>query len=394
MIEKVDTLCYGCSACMNKCPRHCISMKETAEGFLYPVVQKELCAQCGLCEKVCPVLSLEKQEEEYRRAWGVTTKDHQVLLESSSGGLFTALSKKVLDEEGCVFGATFTQDFQRVNHIMIEKPEDLALLRGAKYFQSQMNETFLQVQKQLHRQRKVLFSGTPCQIAGLKSFLGYEDDHLFLIDVICHGVPSALLWQHYLLHMRKTAAGQIKSVNFRDKREGWKRYGMEIVTEKEKSLYLPFSENPYMTMFLKDICLRESCYQCKIKKSGVMSDLTIGDFWGVEKIAPDVENFSGVSLALIHTKKGMCLFDQVRKDMTALQVDYDQAINCNPAFKYSAHRPAERDAFYPDLRTLSWKKVEEKYAHVKLRVKAKRKLSASVVGKVRRYILNKLSGSK
>ena len=395
MLEQVGKSCVGCSACMNKCPRHCIEMKADSEGFLYPQIQTELCVQCGLCEKTCPVLiAVQQNGESCRQAWSVTTKDHQILLDSSSGGLFTALAQRVLEEGGCVFGAAFTRDFQYVNHVMIKKPEDLAFLRGSKYFQSQINDIYLQVQNQLREQRKVLFSGTPCQIAGLKRFLGSEYEHLLLVDVICHGVPSALLWQHYFLNIKNIRAREIESVNFRNKRDGWKKFGIEIRTKQGKTFYQSLQENSYMQMFLKDLCLRESCYHCKVKESDTGSDITIGDFWGVERVAPEIDNFSGVSLALIHTQKGLRLFDQVRKKMTALQVNYDQAINYNPAFQHSAKRPSARDAFYTDLVTLSWKKMEKKYAHVKFRVKVKRKLSASVVGKAGKSILNKLSGSK
>ena len=389
MLGKVKNDCSGCSACMNKCPRHCIQMKESSEGFQYPEIQTELCIQCGLCEKVCPILSLKKQKEEYRQAWGVTTKDRQILLESSSGGLFSALAQKVLDEGGCVFGAAFTRDYQHVNHIMIERPEDLADLRGSKYLQSQINDVYVQVQEQLRQQRKVLFSGTPCQIAGLKCFLGCEDDHLILVDVICHGVPSSILWQRYLLNIENKEGGCVESVNFRNKKEGWKRFGLEIMTDQGKILYQSLQESSYMKMFLKDFCLRESCYQCKIKEIGAVSDITIGDFWGVEKVAPEIDDFLGVSVAFIHTKKGLSYFNKVKKSMTALQVDFDQAQNYNPAIQHSAQRPKERETFYTDFKTLSWKEMEKKYVKDKLRAKVKRKLSASALGRVRRTVMHK-----
>ena len=185
--------CCGCTACISICSQQCIVMRRNEEGFLYPQVLNESCVHCGLCLKVCPILQTEGWGKyDFREAWGVTTKDNNILLNSSSGGLFTALAETVLAENGCVFGAAFADDYQTVCHVMVENREKLSMLRGSKYIQSEMGNCYIAVKEQVKNDRKVLFTGTPCQIDGLRRFLGTDSDKVFFVDVICHGVPSAV----------------------------------------------------------------------------------------------------------------------------------------------------------------------------------------------------------
>lgn len=390
MIDIVAKACVGCSACASICPRQCIRMVSDHEGFLYPKIQMETCVQCGSCEKACPVLHRpESLDNGFEQAWGAVNKDTEILLESSSGGLFTALGQAVLDEGGCIFGAAFDSVFKAVHHIMVDNVNDLALLRGSKYIQSEMGDAYIKVREQLAKKRKVLFSGTPCQVAGLRGFIGREDDNLILVDVICHGAPSALLWQYYLEEQKKKIGENVKEVSFRNKLKGWHSYGLMITTYNNKQYYRSFQEDPFMKMFLRNYSLRESCYQCSIKEIGGVSDITIGDFWNVEKVVPEMDDFRGVSLGLVHSDKGSCLFERVRKQLVLKEVEYEKAVSGNSAFSQSVSRPKERDAFYCDLTTFRWNKMKKKYGHDPIKTVIRRKISATVFGDIWRSIIKR-----
>ena len=383
MIDQVGNACCGCTACASICPRKCIEMRKNAEGFLYPAIRQEACVHCGLCQKVCPALHTEESgKDDFREAWGVLTKDTDILLNSSSGGLFTVRAEAVLAENGCVFGAAFADDFQTVRHVMVENSEGMTALRGSKYVQSEMGSCFSAVKEQVEAGRKVLFSGTPCQVAGLKRYLGKNSDAVIFVDIICHGTPSAALWQRYLEHIEKRMGGKAKTVSFRHKKNGWRKFGMAMSMSGNLHYYRTLREDPFMRMFLKNDCLRESCYQCGAKKAGSGSAITIGDFWGVEQAATEIDNFLGVSLALIHTDQGKRLFEQVKPALDVKQVDFDAAIAGNSAYNHSVSRPAERDRFFADLQSLKWERLERKYTREDRQAAVKR-----ILRKLRRRIL-------
>ena len=393
MIDKAGNLCCGCSACASICPKNCITMKANAEGFLYPAVDTDACVACGRCEKVCPVLQDGNAPgPDFREAYAAITNDSDTLLSSSSGGAFTELSKTVLRSGGCVFGAAFSEDFKSVRHIMAESEAELYALRGSKYVQSEIGETYQEAKRQLDSGRNVLFSGTPCQISGLKNYLQKDYDNLLLVDVICHGTPSPAMWEKYLSHLEQSMGGKAKYVSFRHKENDWRRFGMELPFEGDKRYYKPLGEDPYLKMFLKNDCLRESCYACKVKEAGSTADITIGDFWGVEHAEPEMDNSMGVSLVLIHTEKGRRAFEQIPSGMTTGRTDYDRAISYNSAMTQSVARPMERDCFFEDMRQLGWDKLEKKYASEKLKTKVRRMLSQSLAGKIRRKLLQRKNG--
>ena len=386
MIDRIGKECCGCSACAHSCPKSCIRMKENKEGFLYPEIQTENCINCGACEKVCPVLAEKAAEADIRQAHAAILRDQDVLINSSSGGLFTALADAVIDKGGCVFGAAFTEDFRAVHHVMAESAEALCMLRGSKYMQSDPEDCYPAVRKELDRDRWVLFTGTPCQIAGLRCFLRKDYDRLICADVICHGTPSSRLWQYYLKNTEEKLGGKAIVVNFRDKAFGWKKYGLNITAVGNEVYYCPMKEDPYLRMFLKNVCLRESCYHCSVKEKGAFSDITMGDFWGVEHILPETDCRRGVSLAVIHTEKGRVLFEQTRGNMQVIDVDYKRAVSYNTLLTDSVKRPPERDRFFSDLNKLSWNKLERRYLGEKRTALIRRRLSASPIGAIRRKI--------
>ena len=387
MIARVGKECCGCGACANICPKHCIRMTENHEGFLYPQMQEENCVNCGTCEKVCPVLQEASAQDSGKQARAVMNRDQDVLMKSSSGGLFSALADEIIARGGCVFGAAFTADFGRVHHRMAENIEDLCALRGSKYMQSDLEDCYPAVREQLNQGRWVLFTGTPCQIAGLKGFLGRNHERLICADVICHGAPSSLLWRSYLKHIQKKLGGRVSAVCFRDKTDGWKKYGIKITAEDGRTYRCAMGQDPYLRMFLKNVCLRESCYHCKVKENGFFSDITMGDLWGVEQILPETECDLGVSFALVHTEKGKHLFEQAGRGLNVLPIDYEQALMHNPLLTGSVRRPDARDDFFSDLETLSWSKLERRYAKDRIDTVVRRKISASPIGKLKRAII-------
>ena len=322
--------CCGCSACVQTCPKQCISFEEDEQGFRYPLVDKGVCVDCGLCEKVCPVLNAGEPRQPLE-VYAAINPNEEIRRESSSGGIFTALAKAVLDEGGVVFGARFNDQWEVV-HAYTESREGLAPFRGSKYVQSRVGETYRQAKAFLQQGRKVMYTGTPCQIAGLKRYLGKEYDQLLTVDVVCHGVPSPLVWRDYLRDITANNLSQIASINFRDKSTGWKNYSVKI-SGKEGKDYVneSFRQNLFMQVFLKDLCLRPSCTNCAAKSGKSCSDLTIADYWGMED--PNWDDNKGTSLALVHSSQGQQSMDAC--GVSKKQTSYEEAYRHNPSIERS-----------------------------------------------------------
>lgn len=339
ILEKKN--CTGCSACSQKCPKSCISMKMDEEGFLYPKVTPDLCIECGICEKVCPVLNTYKSQSPFA-TYAAVNSDSNQRMKSSSGGIFILLAQQVLKQGGVVFGVRFNQKWQAVFDY-IEDPDDLYLFCGSKYLQASVGKAYQQVLQFLREGRKVLFSGTPCQIAGLNRFLGKEYDNLLSVDVACHGVPSPKVWELYLSETCKGKGLSIKEISFRNKRHGWKDFNIHIVTDK-LSINEPFWKNWYMKAFLSDLILRPSCYFCKAKNCSCHSDLTLADYWGVQFIHPEIDDNMGTSLVLVNTVKGQEYFEKI--PVKKLESSYKQACAFNSALvASSAMHPGRADFF-------------------------------------------------
>lgn len=346
--------CCGCAACVQRCPKQCITLSEDDEGFLYPKVDATNCIECGLCEKVCPVLHQETPRLP-DVCYAAINPNEKIRKESSSGGVFTAIASAVLKEGGVVFGARFDTDWS-VMHDYTETHEGLAAFRGSKYLQSRIGNTFRQAENFLKAGRKVLFTGTPCQIAGLRRYLRKDYPNLLAMDFICHGVPSPLVWQQYLQEVRKKHSDiKINQIYFRDKTVGWKKYSLKInqIKKQEEIAVLsePFPQNIYMQGFLKDIYLRPSCYSCVAKSMKSGSDLTIGDFWGIHQKMPEWDDDRGTSCVLIQTEKGKHYFEQAQ--LKFQEVAYSTIKDGNPALKHSpvvnAHK---RTAFFKSFSVL------------------------------------------
>lgn len=371
VLGKNEKACCGCGACASICPTKCIAMEKNMEGFSYPYIRIDECIHCHKCKSVCPILKTKDDKAIPIQSWAAISTDKEIQRSSSSGGIFTLLAEDILNEGGCIYGATFTDDFQQVYHTRIDDINDLYVLRTSKYLQSRTEGVFEDVEAQLKTGRAVLFSGTPCQIAGLKAFLRAEYCNLISVAIICHGVPSPKLWEKYIEQISRKYRGTISSVNFRNKKYGWKKYGLQI-KYKGKEYYRKLAVDPYMQMFLRNICLRESCYLCNAKDNGPEADITIGDFWGVETIVPEMNNIMGTSLVLLHSEKGRKLFEKREAFMKCKQVDFDEAIKQNTSYFCSVKRPESRNWFYKDLEELPWKKFVNKYGRLSFRKRIKK----------------------
>lgn len=325
--------CTGCGACVVACRMKLISLVEDAEGFEYPTLEHpELCKNCRLCEKSCPVLIQLKHDLDRPTAFAAYIKDKATRCKSSSGGVFSELATYILAQEGAVFGAAYDEKFE-VHHICIENIDELAYLRGAKYSQSKLGMTYQNVQRYLKSGRKVLFSGTPCQVAGLKSFLHKEYENLICVDFVCHGVPSPMAWKAYVTYRAKRDNdGKFpRSINLRSKETGWSRYRYSNVFEYEsgKRYICSSGDSLFMKLFVGDYICRPSCENCSFKGYSRISDLTLGDFWGIWNISPEMDDDGGTSLILCQSNRGAELLDNLSDKLVMKQVSLEEASRQN-----------------------------------------------------------------
>ena len=371
--------CCGCNACVQRCPESCITMREDNEGFSYPEVDREVCIDCGLCEKVCPVIH-QGDKRKPLAVYAVKHKDDKIRLSSSSGGAFTALAESVIDEDVVVFGAKFDEDWS-VFHDYTDTKEGLAAFRGSKYVQSRVGDSFKKAEYFLKAGRKVLFSGTPCQIAGLKRFLRKEYDNLLTVDFICHGVPSPGVWREYLKEETARQCGgknsvlshpnikereaRIESISFRDKRLGWKKYSFALTLSVPNGhgakntvlLSEPLNKNIFLRGFLTNLYLRPSCHTCPAKSFKSGSDITIGDFWGVQYVMPEIDDDKGVSVVMVNTENCVNIFREMRLDSRA--VDYESVLRYNPSIERSVRLIEKRNSFYTNRGEMLSEKIEK-----------------------------------
>jgi len=374
--------CSGCSACASVCPQDCIKMIADKEGFLYPHINEGQCIGCKLCDKICPINSIsEKSTNKNIVAYAALSKQNDIREKSSSGGIFSLIAENVIKNSGVVFGASFDNEFNVV-HKKIDNIEDLHELRGSKYVQSEIGKTFIEAERELKSGRLVLFSGAPCQISGFMSLLGKTYDNLITVDFICHGVPSPYLWNKYKEYSERVAKSKLNSVSFRCKEKGWKDFSMHFLFENNHCVLKSMHKDPYIQMFLKDLCLRPSCYNCKFKTKHRQSDITLADFWGIENVLPKMDDDKGTSLVVVNSEKGEGLFNDVKGNAIAEIVNLDDAIRFNSAMIRSVKKPVARDRFMSDLNRLSFPKLYKKYCKTKLKVKLKILLS-----KIKRRII-------
>lgn len=351
--------CNGCTACMSVCPKGAITMEENKDGFKYPVIDQNKCIDCGLCQKTCHALST-KSNASINSCYVAYANEDKIKENASSGGIFPLIANSILDENGIVIGAAFDNE-NKLRHIAISKKEDLYKLKGSKYLQSDLDSIFKFVKENIEK-NKILFVGVPCQVAGLKAFLNKEYENLICIDLICHGVPSPKLFEKYIKELEEQNNEKLINYNFRDKFTGWDLYSNTATFQNKKVTELQ-SNNSYMKLFLSDVALRESCYDCNFKLGNKYSDLTLGDFWGVKKYYPEMYNKKGVSAIIINTEKGDTIFNKIKNETTYKNCKLEEIVDGNPSLAKSSKMPDRRKDFFKNIEEFSINELVKKYIH-------------------------------
>lgn len=373
MIDIKDkSQCCGCNACYNICPKNCIDMIMDEEGFVYPYIDKTNCIKCNLCEKKCPILN-EKYSVE-PQLYGVFSNDSEISKKSSSGGLFSLLSKIILNNGGIVYGARYNEK-NLVVHDYITTYDEIDKLRGSKYVQSDINDSLKKVKQHLKEGLVVLFSGVPCHIAGLKSYLGKDYENLYCIEIVCHGVPSPKIYKDYIKSLEDKFKSKIKCINFREKSNGWENYNIFIQFENGEKIIENAMENTYMKGFLKDLYIRPSCFDCKFKNFSSGSDIVLGDLWGISNIDKEFYNNNGVSMVSINSKKGKELFEKIpEENISKKKFNLDDVSKYNPCLVKSTPLYKERNDFFKKYNGKNLKKLVKKYTKIPIEIVIRQKI--------------------
>lgn len=320
MIKADDkTKCSGCMACYNICPQKCISMIEDEEGFLYPKVDMDACVNCGLCDRTCPLNEKNNKKYGVVQSEIVQNKDLEVLRQSTSGGAFTPIAQYILQRNGVVFGVEMDEDSNFVKHIKVEREESLIRFRNSKYVQSYVGNSFDDAKQELQKGRLVCFSGTPCQIQGLKNYLHKEYENLITVDVVCRGVPSPGVWKKYTNYLKRK--GKLSSVRFRDKSLGYQYSTMEVVYKDGKIERNGIESDQWLRMFFSGMILRPSCPTCNFRSIERCSDFTIWDCFNVSDLTKKLDETKGATRMLIHTKRGQEIFNEIRDGFYVVDAD-------------------------------------------------------------------------
>lgn len=354
--------CCGCGACANACPVSCITMCADSEGFSYPHADASACIGCGKCDRICPIINAKADKarttgnQPYPTAYAAINNVDKTRSASSSGGVFSLIAEYVLQRKGVVFGAVWGEDFS-VTHVAIENERDIALMRGSKYPQSDIDDCFKLAKQFLDEGRLVLFTGTPCQISALLRFLNRSYPNLITQDLICHGTPSPAVWQAYLKYRSEAARSEIAEVSLRKKLDGKRSTSVYFRFENgTEYVTTPHGRDDFMKLFLYNKCLRPSCHHCKFK--GLReSDITLADFWGVNSVAPDINDGKGVSLVFINTPKGAEILQAVSDSLRLKEVAFKRSLRRNPSYFHSTTAHPLRAKFFKDFCTKPFKKV-------------------------------------
>lgn len=371
MIQIEDKhLCCGCGSCVMSCPVQCIRFESDAEGFLYPDVDSSACIECGKCERVCPIINKQPPVTPIR-VLAAKNNNKDIIVASSSGGLFTAVAEKCISHGGVVFGAAFDSEW-KLRHIAVKEASGLSRLRGSKYLQSEAATIFSSVKDYLKEGRQVVFSGTPCQIAGLKRYLNNRYDNLLSVEIACHGVPSPKVFQEYVSRrLNNITTTDITEISFRNKKEDWINYHFVIKTKgkggKATLIDERASQNFYMQSFLKNYNMRPSCYQCAFKSGRSTADITLADFWGIWDLMPEFYEKFGVSTVFINTCKGNEYLSGL--DIESVTIDANDAFfSSNSSLKCSPREPLDRQSFWDAWTRGDIKTVEKMCLPTKLSI--------------------------
>lgn len=357
IIMLVDELqkdkCCGCWACVNICPKHCISMHMDEEFFNYPAIDHHSCIGCGLCMKVCPSQMGKKFDIQTCKSYAAVNNSDIVRHNSSSGGAFHEIACQFFSENGVVYGAAFTSEW-RVAHIKVDNLSELYRIQKSKYLQSSLNDIYNQIKTDLRNGQKVLFSGTPCQVMGLKNLPWAKNDgNLICVDIACHAVPSEKSWEYYLSSLGVDKS-DITNLDFRDNAFPWHNYTLTIHTKDGVSFSEPCDKNPFMLGFIYNLTDRPSCHNCPAKGLQSGSDLMLADFWGVEKILPDMDDNKGTSLIIVKTESGNEILNRIASKFKIVSVSNDAFMNRGSTFLFSSAPHYKRNYFFRNLGTKNY----------------------------------------
>lgn len=341
--------CTGCSACLNVCPFGAIEMKTDEDGFSFPEIN-EKCTHCGLCAKICPALAEKIHLQNEPKCFAVWADDNH-RPKGSSGGVFACLAEHIVDQGGIVYGAAFEKGCRKLKHIGIEKKEDLPRIYKSKYVQSEIGTVFAEIKQHLDSKRQVLFSGTPCQVEGLRAYLKKDYDNLIAVDILCHGVPSPMAFNKFLDEVSN--GKEIVSVDFRDKKYGWGKH-INIKFSDGSEFDEPYN-GPYLRMFSNGTSLRDCCFNCKYAQSGRVGDITLGDFWGVAELNKNWNDNKGTSLVLCNSKKGLNVFKRIENQIEKIsELSFNKMMDIstktNGALVKPLAKPQMRKCFFYHLK--------------------------------------------
>ncbi len=365
--NKPQSLCYGCRACEHICGHSAIKMVESGEGFMYPELDSKSCVECGLCERVCPTqdeVRLAVVNETPKTCFAAWNKRLDERMSSASGGVFYLTAREFILGGGVVYGSAMN-DSLLASHVRVESVEGLDALRGSKYMQSDTNQTYKQVRKDLRTGVKVLYSGLPCQIAGLKAFLMKEYENLYTIDLVCHGVPSPKLFSEHVSHTSQREGETMTDFLFRGKKKsGWRAYIIYVFSSGRK-MYKQLSEDLYATLFYSSSTCRLSCYECEYSCQSRCGDVTLSDFWGGERAtkALKVVRKHGYNLVMANTPKGQELFKSIESHVNSVECKTQVAINGDSRLRKAGDKPALRDVIYKELEEKGYSYLLEKYKY-------------------------------
>lgn len=354
--------CFGCTACQSICPNSSIVMRENAEGYLFPEINYDTCLQCGLCKNVCPAINLYNNEKEWIDVIALQHKDLAVRKNSASGGAFTAISDLIIEEKGVVYGVVYNGNFV-AEHIRAETKEIRDKMRGSKYVQSNLSGIFTQVKNDLVGKRKVLFVGTSCEVDGLLRYLkakSINTDSLFTIEIICHGAPSPKIWQEHLAYLSKKRGKKIVGYINRSKVKGWHEHNEEIEYDDGTKEWKTKSSQNFKDLFYKNLILKESCYQCPYAGKLNCADFAIGDFWGCEKIKPEIDDNKGTSILIVNSEKGKNLMERAQEAIFCWSIADQKTLEYN--HNRPSKRPNNRECFWLDYEKQGYTFVVQKYA--------------------------------
>ena len=359
MIDKVSVQeCAICGACINACPVNAISLDKVHLDFRYPQINEDICIHCNRCEKACPILGNKgKPGEGYPVAFAAKSENDPMRMRSSSGGAFYELADQMLRDGGYVCGAVFDDEFH-VKHILSNVKEDILRMMGSKYAQSDVGYCYREVKDVLEKECKVLFSGCPCQVAGLRTFLGKEYPNLLLVELICHGIPSDHMLQTYIGMQERKYGAKLTKMEFRNKKKGWHNSSVRMEFENHRIYSIPYTADAYTIGFLRNISLKSSCYNCHFRNFTAGSDIILGDFWGAEVELPEDDN-KGISAILVNSGKGMDIIDRCNLALTPANVE--TVIKYNKNLLCSAALSPQRSLFYASADTNGLEKAIRRY---------------------------------